>query len=310
MKQISQKTILNITRGNQKKLALFEIQLLCAEVIGKSREFVITHPEYVLSSSQLSTLQSQIRRRLKGEPIAYILGHKEFYGLAFLVNKHTLIPRPETELVTDLVLDKLRNLLRNKLRNTSIIDIGTGSGNIIISIAHNIQHETHNIKHATKLYGIDISKEALKVARKNAKLHKVNENIKFLQGDLLLPISKSKNYKPEAGNLIITANLPYLSKEIYNSTPRDVKNFEPKSALHSPKSGLAHYERLLKQIQKMLKECYMLHVTCYMEISPEQKPLLLLLVKNFFPKTKIRFHKDLAGKWRICEVYNLHFLQY
>lgn len=317
MKEIFQKNIDSIMNKNKGKLDTFEIQLLCAEAIGKSREFVMAHPEKTLTNEQGTRINKYINRRLEGEPIAYILGHKEFYGLDFIVNKNTLVPRPETELLVDLALDELRN----KLRNTTVIDVGTGSGNIIISIAHLLSchpelvsgSKGSNLKQIeipkrvrndkVKFFGIDISKETLAVAKKNAKIHGIDKKIKFLQGDLLSPVLEKKycSLFTDHCSLIITANLPYLSKEIYESAPRDVKNFEPKSALYSPSAGLGHYKKLLSQINNSLfiDHCSLI---IFLEISPEQKPLLSPIIKKIFPEVKIKFHKDLAGKWRACEI--------
>ena len=100
--------------------------------------------------------------------------------------------------------------------------------------------------------------------------------------------------------MIIVANLPYLSRKIYKSSPKDVKNYEPKSALISEKEGLAHYENLLEQI-KVLNTKYKIQNTIFMEISPEQKNKIAKLIKKYFSKSKIIFHKDLSGRWRICE---------
>lgn len=295
--------ISNIINDYKNTLDLFEIQLLCAEAIGKSREFVMAHPEQIVNSEQRTKINKYIRRRLSGEPIAYILGHKEFYGLDFIVNKNTLVPRPETELLVDLALDELHSLLRNKLRNTAVIDIGTGSGNIIISIAHELEKNTKYQILNTKYFAIDISKEALRIARKNANNNKVEKKIEFLHGNLLSPILDKKycSLFTDHCSLIITANLPYLSKEIYESAPRDVKNFEPKSALYSSLAGLNHYKKLFSQINNSLitDHCPLFIV---LEISPEQKTLLLPIVKKIFPKARISFHKDLAGKWRVCEI--------
>lgn len=296
----------NIITSYKNKLDLFEIQLLCAHAMGKTREFVIAHPEYVLSKSQISNLKSKLNRRFKGEPMAYILGNKEFYGLDFIVNKHTLVPRPETELLVEKVISNLK--FRNRI-NTKfpiyIIDVGTGSGNIITSLAHSLFKNPNYQLPITnyQFFAIDISKEALIVAKKNARVHGVNKKIKFLHGDLLFPVLEKKYYSlyTDHCSLIITANLPYLSKEIYASTPRDVKNFEPKSALYSPSAGLSHYKKLFFQIKHSL---IIVHCSLiiFLEISPEQKKLLPPIIKKIFPQTKIKFYKDLAGKWRICEI--------
>lgn len=290
--------IQDTTKKYKDKLDHFDLQLLLASAIKKPKEFVMIHPEYKLTNNQSSVINKMIKRRIEGEPIAYILGHKEFYGLDFIVNKHTLVPRPETEMMVELGLD----LLHSMLRNTVVIDIGTGSGNIIVSLAHAMnQNDSYQLP-VTSYYAVDISDEALRIAKKNAKLNGVDKKIKFLHGSLLEPLLNefkcSMFHVPRS--IIITANLPYLSKEIYNSTPVDVRNFEPKSALYSAKAGLAHYEKLLKQIKALQFTGYGLQVTGFLEISPEQKQPLTKLIKTIFPTAKIKFKKDLASKWRIC----------
>ncbi len=298
-------SILEIKHSYSKKVDPFDLELLISAAINRPREFVLAHPEYILEKSQISNLKLQISRRIEYEPIAYILGHKEFYGLDFKVDKNTLIPRPETELLVELALKKIRNT-RYKVRNTFIIDIGTGSGSVIISIAKAIS----NLKSKTrptgrqvsnlKFIGIDISKEALKIARHNSKKYSLDKKTKFLHGNLLEPIIDRENKKQKIKNYIIVANLPYLSEKIYSQAPLDVKKYEPKSALFSKKQGLNHYENLFVQIQKMQNEnCKM---QTFLEISPEQKKLLVLLIKKYFPEIKPIFHKDLAGKWRVCEI--------
>jgi len=111
-----------------------------------------------------------------------------------------------------------------------------------------------------------------------------------------------KNNTPlrQFDNLIILANLPYLSNKLYRATAPTVKNFEPKSALYSPKAGLEHYEKLLKQIKILTNHYSLFTVHCFLEFSPEQKKALIVLVKKILPFAKIRFQKDLAGKWRVC----------
>ena len=290
-------TIGDITKEYAKAVEIYDLQLLLSHTLQKSREFVLAHPEYILGKSQISSLRSGLNRRIKGEPIAYILGHKEFYGLDFVVNKHTLVPRPETELMVDFTIKELRS----KLRNTTIVDVGTGSGNIIISIAKAIESFKFPVS-SFKFIGIDISKEALAVAKKNARVHDVDKKINFLHDNFLSPLLKPASFKLKTENFIVIANLPYLSKEIYESAPHDVKDFEPKSALYSPSAGLSHYKKLLQQLEQFLVVSCKLSVVCYFEISPEQKTALLPVVKNILPDAKIKFHKDLAGKWRVCTI--------
>jgi release factor glutamine methyltransferase len=279
------------------KLDRLDLELLIASVIKKPREFVLSYPEYQLTKNQELKTKNLIARRAKKEPLAYILGQKEFYGLNFKVDKNTLIPRPETELIVERVS---HNLERNNEGKITIIDIGTGSGNIIISIVKNLESFGFQVS-GFKFYGTDISTGALRIAKQNAKLNKVDKKIKFIKGNLLEPILKSKNYKLKTKNFLITANLPYLSQNIYNSTMPDVKNYEPKSALLSGQDGLDHYRKLFKQIKKMFT-VNGLRFTVFLEISPEQKNILQKVIKKEFPKSKITFYKDLARKWRVCEI--------
>ena len=162
-----------------------------------------------------------------------------------------------------------------------------------------MEHGTWN---KLKFFGIDISGKALRIARQNAKLHKVNKKIKFLKGDLLEPVIKNCFMFHVPCSMIILANLPYLSQKIYSKVLPDIKKYEPKSALLSSNDGLAHYEKLLKLIKK-LKTAYRLPLTtCFFEISPEQKLEITKTIKSYFPKIKPVFYKDLAGKWRVCRI--------
>lgn len=295
-------TIQELTNKYRGKIDYLDLEIIIANSLSKTREFILTYPEHKLTGRQLSIIEKLIARRAKREPIAYILGHKEFYGLDFVVNKHTLVPRPETEMVVENVL----SLLRSMSRNTAVIDLGTGSGNIIVSIAHSIDHGTWNMEQKKDItfFGSDISSKALAIAKKNSKKHNLDKKIKFLHGSLLEPIIKELKCSMlhDPCSMIITANLPYLSKDIYDSAPTDVKKFEPKSALYSPEAGLQHYRKLLEQLKKLLVTNSPSSTTLFLEISPEQKTPLPKIIKAIFPSAKIEFQKDLARKWRVCKI--------
>lgn len=316
--------ISQITKKYFQKIDSLDLELIIAHELQKTREFVLTYPEYEIPKFKIKNLELKIARRRRSEPLAYILGNKEFYGLNFKVTKDTLIPRPETELLVELALCNIKQKACNKkqetknpafakatawqskiqntkyqIPNTLIIDVGTGSGSIIISLAKELEKEKMLHASCCMLYGTDISKKALAIARSNARKNKVERKIKFIESDLLTYFLKNNTTIKQFNNLIILANLPYLSKEIYARTSREVK-YEPVSALYSKNHGLHHYEKLLSQIKIIQKKCFMLHVTYYMEISPEQKNNLNKIIKKYFPKAKATFHKDLAGKWRIC----------
>lgn len=290
-------TIKDIVNEYCNRIDPLDLELIISHILKKSREFIISHQEYKIKKSHVSRLKSHISRRSRSEPLAYILGHKEFYGLDFRVNKNVLIPRPETEQIVKLALDELT---ANNRQLTTVLDLGTGSGNIIISLTRNIKHGTRN---KIKYYGCDINPKALAVAKKNAKLHGVDKKIKFLKSDLLKNKKLINNLTiKQCNNLIFLANLPYLSKKIYGSTSTGIKKYEPKSALFSPQNGLGCYIKLLKQLNKLKGNRFTFNISCFIEISPEQKPKITKLIRIYLPKAETEFYKDLAKKWRVCKI--------
>lgn len=278
--------IQHILNTYSQKLDRLDLELIIAHAIKKSREFILTHPEYEIKKNQLQIIHSLLHRRIKCEPLAYIFGEKEFHGMKYKVRSDVLIPRPETELLVEKILEA-------DPKNKIIIDVGTGSGNIIITIAKKLKEK--NI-----FYGIDISKKALGIAKQNAKINRVEKKIKFLHGNLLEPIKKLPGFNSQHSNLIIAANLPYLSPKIYSSCSQDIKRYEPKSALISQKEGLCHYDKLMGQLIELEEKIYKLQI--FLEISPEQKTKLPKIIKKYFSRSKINFHKDLSGRWRLCEI--------
>lgn len=278
------------------KILPYEQELILAHILKKSREHVLAHPDLKLTSYQQKQYQNMVSRKQKNEPLAYILGEKGFYGLDFKVTRRTLIPRPETEHLIDTVISNLKLVTRNK--KVSIIDIGTGSGNIIVSILKEIIKSKLPITNCQFL-ATDISPQALKIAKCNAKKYKLGKKIKFIKSDLLMKFIHDTKYKIRDTNLIIVANLPYLSKNVYKNTAPDVKNYEPKSALYGGIDGLKYYEKLFKQIKTIITN-YQLPVTIIIEFSPEQKTKISRMIKTFFPASKPEFKKDLAGKWRLA----------
>ncbi len=285
-----------------------EAEILLSHILKKPREFLLAHPEKQLTKLQIANYKLLTAKRTKGTPIAYLTGHKQFYGLDFIVNKNVLIPRPETELMVDEALNLLRSMLRSKTNKKTIIaDIGAGSGCIIISIIKNlfpnyqlppVAHERRGGRISNfKFLATDISRSALAVARKNAKKHNVVNppagEIKFYQGNLLEPLIKNleiRNY-----NLVILANLPYL-------TPAQIKNsptikYEPKIALSADKDGLKYYRRLFKQLIQITN--YKLQITIFCEIDPRQITSFKKLIKKYLPAAKIQIKKDLSGRNRL-----------
>lgn len=288
-----------------------EAEILLSHVIKKPLEFLLAHPEKRLLKKQIENYKKLIAKRLRGKPISYLTGHREFYGLDFLVNENVLIPRPETELMVEEAITKIKNQ-KSEIRNLLLIDVGTGSGCVLVSILKNVNVESENMK----VIAIDISNKALDVARKNAKKHGVSGTIKFLQGNLLEPIihnSKFKIPRPrqsrrggrgrQNSKLFITANLPYLTPCQIDSSP--ALRYEPKKALAGGKNGLKYYEELFKQIKQLIKlNLASLFLLC--EIDPGQTKKIKKLAQSELPKGKIKIMKDLAGKNRIVNYINLY----
>ncbi len=273
-------------------------ELLLSHVLGKPREFLLVHHDKELTSTQVLNYNSLIERKMKNEPLAYILGSQEFYGIDFQVDENVLIPRAETE----LLVEKTIKLVKRKKIPHTFIDIGTGSGCIILSLAK-VLSTKKNFSNF-KFFAVDISAKALEVAKKNATNLKIEKNVSFFKGSLLSPIIKNDLLPKPNGKsqLFILANLPYLSKEIYENSEKSVKEYEPKIALESGEEGLDHYRKLFEQIGKIKKENKRQKITAFIEISPEQKLIIESDIKSALPSAKIRFEKDLFRRWRFVKI--------
>jgi len=272
-----------------------EAEILLSYILKKNREFLFTYPEKELNIKQVRNYKKLIIRRLKGEPIAYLTGQKEFYGLNFLVNKNVLIPRPETELMVEEALKRIRH----SRKRITLVDVGTGSGCLIITLV--IKELSSEASELSSFWGIDISKPALTVARKNARLHQVNKKIKFIQGNLLEPIIKNRKSQIANRKLIILANLPYGWKEWKNNCSMETVGlkFEPEIALFAGKNGLQTYKELLKQIVRLAVVCRQ-GLICLLEFDPRQMNLIKRLIKKHLPEAKLQIKKDLAGHNRLA----------
>ncbi len=277
-----------------------DLDLLLSSSLKQPKEFLYTHPEYTLSLVERLRLAYFLFLYKRGFSVAVITHRKEFYGLDFYVNKHTLIPRPETELMVEEVTKTIGTIYPSpspspKRGGTQggvlLIDIGTGSGCIPIAIIKTLKHR--NIK----TIAIDISRAALHVARKNARTH--NVFINFLHGNLLDPIIKNPAFFIRHSSFIITANLPYLTQEQFDSEPSIQR--EPYSALVAKNDGLALYQQLLAQIQSL---CFMFHISCFIffEIDPSQSSAITAMIQKYLPDATIEIKKDLAGYDRLVKI--------
>ncbi len=268
-----------------------EALLIASFVLESSPEKIISQLDKKIKLSHFKKIIKLSKKRSQNWPLAYLTGTKSFYNLDFIVNKNTLIPRPESELIVDQII---KNDFDNTNQETIIIDIGTGSGCLIISLADILKN-----KGRISFYAIDISQKALKIAKKNAKKHKLRKAIKFLRGNLLKPIRhKLKNIKKES-HVIIIANLPYLSKEEVKKEP-SIKH-EPQRALYGGKDGLEYYKKLWSQIKKIKEKNNKINFTVYQEINDWQKDKLeKIIIKKIGPQgPQSEIIKDLNDQQRL-----------
>lgn len=239
-------------------------EVLLRHVLNINRVRLYQDPDLDLTSNQETVFFDLVRRHINGEPVAYLTGHKEFYGLDFFVDEQVLIPRPETELLIEqaLVVAKARDI-------KSIADIGTGSGAISVILASYLTTST--------IYATDSSAEAIAVARLNSRHHNVENNIIFLIGDLSAPL-------PEPVDLII-ANLPYIqSSELAEPSIR----FEPRIALDGGPDGLDQIRRFIPQAGYKLNT----GGSVLMEIGQGQSQAVISLIRDNYPEAKIKIFTD------------------
>ncbi len=273
--------------------------LLLSKASGKSKEWLLAHPEYK-NFWILLKYNYYLRKLKKGVPVAYILEHKEFFGLDFLVNKYTLIPRPDTEILVDETIKEISNI-QYPISNILLIDVGTGTGCIPITILNKLQRLQDLKDLKIDAIATDISKVALKIAKKNAKKYKID--IRFFCGNLLSPVFKSLQFLQSLKSLqtiVITANLPYLKEDWWKNEPSIQK--EPKSALVSDdENGLELYEKLLQQIIE-IKKILDIEYWIFLEIDPRQSSEIFPLIQKYLPEASIEIVKDLSGFDRVVKI--------
>lgn len=238
--------------------------------------WLIAHDADPIEPDRAAAFHDLVERRLTGEPIQYITGEAEFYGLPFLVNRDVLIPRPETELLVEKAL-----AFAPIFRTPRILDVGTGSGAIAIALSHKWPEAI--------VTAIDLSESALEVARRNAECNGSADRIRFLQGDLLAPVAG------EQFDLIMS-NPPYVSGRDRNTLAIEVRNYEPAQALFAGEDGLAIYRRLIPEAFNALTAAGIF----LLEIGYEQQEdIQALLRKERF--AEIEFFSDFQGIPRVAK---------
>jgi len=207
-----------------------EVEILLAHVLKKDRTFLRAFPETELTDEQQSRLDSLVKRREKGEPLAYILGYQEFYGRKFLVNKDVLIPRADTEILVQDVLEFTKG------KKLAVVDVGCGSGCIAITLK--LENPLLSV------IATEISQPALAVAKKNAALHGTLEKIQFLHCSLIDKVDTKLD--------VIVANLPYITTKTWENLPTEIRDWEPKVALESGNTKTILYKDLFEKSREKL----------------------------------------------------------
>ncbi len=245
-------------------------ELMLEHVLGCDQIALLTHPERLLSAEEANQFEDLVQRRLAQEPVQYLIGTQEFFCLLFEVSPDVLIPRPETEHLVEAVLEHFGGEA-----NARILDVGTGSGAIAVTLAHLLPQ--------SRITALDISCTALAVARRNAQRHGVMDRVTLLQSDLLASVA-SKEFD------VVVSNPPYVA--VGEVLEPQVSGYEPHSALYAGPTGLEIYERLIPQARRVLKHRGWL----ILEIGYGQRSALLKLLKDW---TVVTVRDDLRGIPRV-----------
>jgi release factor glutamine methyltransferase len=274
-----------------------DAELLLAHVLGWERARLLAERRQSLTAEQRAAFRELISRRAALEPVAYIVGHKEFYGLDFLVDRRVLVPRPETELLVELALARTKNQgLRTRHERYvarpqswvdpagarswfSVADIGTGSGCIAVALAVHLP--------AAQVLATDISADVLDVARSNVERHGVAARVRLVAGDLLAPLVEPVD--------LLVSNPPYT---ILGAIDENVRRHEPHGALDGGPDGLDVYRRLLAQAPAKLRP----GGAMLLEIGDTQAAAVVELARRHFPGAEIHIHQDLAGLDRVVTI--------
>ena len=243
----------------------------------KIRELGISKREVDELFKVSKNIDKDYKKLLKGYPIQYLIGYSSFYGYKFLINKHTLIPRFETELLVEKTIKYIKKFFSSDVK---IIDLGTGSGCIAITLSKELSNAT--------IEGVDISLKALNIANKSNKIN--DTKVKFYRHNILKELKSTYD--------VIISNPPYIAKneEVENS----VKKYEPKKALYAKDEGLCFYKQILKNsINHISKKSIIAF-----EIGYKQAERIKGIASYYYPKSKILIEKDLSGKDRYLFIFN------
>ena len=258
----------NLLKKNNISSHILDSEILLSKTLNISRENILVNLDKKISKKNITIFEKYIKRRSKNEPIAYILGEKEFWSKKFKINKGALIPRPETE----LLVDKLIEMYKEK--KITILDIGTGSGCIILSLLSSLKKSTG--------VGVDISKKAIFIAKNNALRHNLSSRVSFYNKSLESVFGRKFD--------LIVSNPPYIERKHIKNLSEDIKNYEPRMALDGGNDGLDLIKKVIYKSKNILKIKGMLAL----EIGNEQikKVSKILTDNNFRVKYVVKDYKN------------------
>ncbi len=262
-----------VLREAQVETPRLDAEVLLAHQLGITRSQLLARLDFALDAEVENGYHALVERRSLHEPVAYIIGHKEFYGLKIEVDHRVSIPRPETEILVEVALASARQ------GKSPLVEVGTGSGAVAVALAVNLPQ--------VEIYATDLSPAALEVAEENCRRHNVLDRIFLLEGDLLESL-------PEPVALVV-ANLPYLSRQELEGAPPEVAKYEPRRAFDGGVNGLDQYRRLFAQAPPHLLP----RANICLEVGASQAQAINRIGREEFPKAKVAVIKDLAGLDRV-----------
>lgn len=263
-----------------------DVEQILMHILKCSRKDILVKIDRKLSPEELKAFRDHISRRSQREPLQYITGTVEFYGLQFKIEKGVFIPRPETEFLVETILESepIRYKDQEKIE---MIDLCTGSGCVAIAVAAKVKN--------IFIKAVDISRNAIKLAKYNAMLHKVEDRIEFIVGDLFSPLDRRK-YKEQID--IISVNPPYVSSVEMEYLQPEIRQHEPLKALYGGPHGLDFYRRIIHEAYLYLRSGGIL----VMEAGYRQSQDIEILIQQTSKYTNISWKYDLAGIKRIIKV--------
>ncbi|MEW9123827.1 MAG: peptide chain release factor N(5)-glutamine methyltransferase [Thermotaleaceae bacterium] len=271
---------------------LLDAEVLLCAVLKLDRLYLYIQRNRQLTEKEEEDFKSMLTKRLEGMPVQYILGHQEFMGLDFYVEEGVLIPRPDTEILVETVLGwvKEKGLSKADVPPWTIVDLGTGSGAITVSLAKYIPNSA--------LYSVDISQRALAIGEKNAVHNGVAGQIRFLEGDLFQPLEE----KGLEGKIdILVSNPPYIPRRDIEGLQVEVAGYEPVLALDGGEDGLDFYRRIIAEGLRFLRQGGFMAL----EVGHDQAETVMSLMKERGSYGHIQKHKDLAGIERVVTAENV-----